>query len=90
MSIITFLKIVPTARNSPIVEDMLRAACTVLGSSVALSISPLRAQELNQNAILNTTSQAWRIGRAIAVCRKAKYDIYFLSTTLLSPDLKSL
>ncbi|KAL5514548.1 hypothetical protein ACEPAG_1864 [Sanghuangporus baumii] len=62
--------IVPTARNSPIVEDILRAACTVLGSSVALSISPLRASELKQHAILGTTSQAWRIGRAIALCRK--------------------
>ncbi|KAL5478599.1 hypothetical protein ACEPAI_2783 [Sanghuangporus weigelae] len=62
--------IVPTARNSPIVEDILRAACTVLRSSVALSISPLRARELKQHAILGTTSQAWRIGRAIALCRK--------------------
>ncbi|THH04846.1 hypothetical protein EW145_g5222 [Phellinidium pouzarii] len=62
--------IVPSARNNPIVEDILRAACTVLGSSMALSISPLHASELKQNAIAGTTSQAWRIGRAIAMCRK--------------------
>ncbi|KAH8112959.1 DUF917-domain-containing protein [Phellopilus nigrolimitatus] len=62
--------IVPTARNSPIVEDVLRAACAVLGSSIALSISPLQVHELRQNTIAGTTSQAWRIGKAIALCRK--------------------
>ena len=66
------IQIVPTARNNPVVEDILRAACTVLGSSVALSICPLRAGELVKHAITGTTSQAWRIGKAIATCRKAK------------------
>lgn len=65
-------QIVPSARNNPIVEDILRAACTVLGSSVALSICPLRAGELFKHAITGTTSQAWRIGRAISLCRKGK------------------
>lgn len=40
---------------------------------MALVHSPLRAHELKKLAICGTTSQAWRIGRAIAGCRKSKY-----------------
>ncbi|KLO06736.1 DUF917-domain-containing protein [Schizopora paradoxa] len=62
--------VVPTAENNAIVEDILRAACTVLGSSVGLSISPLQAHELVEHSIPGSTSQAWRIGRAVALCRR--------------------
>jgi len=62
--------VVPAAENNAIVEDILRAACTVLGSSIGLSISPLQAHELKEHSIPGSTSQAWRIGRAVAQCRK--------------------
>ena len=64
--------VVPAAENNAIVEDILRAACTVLGSSIGLSISPLQAHELKEHSIPGSTSQAWRIGRAVAQCRKTR------------------
>ena len=69
----------PCARNSPVVEDMLRAACTVLGSAVALSPCPMKVNEVKSMIIVGSTSQAWRVGRAIAICRKTK-EIYFYSS----------
>ena len=68
-----YYQVVPAARNNPVVEDILRAACTALGSSIALAISPIQVREFEDLAITGTTSQAWRIGRAIEACRRSRY-----------------
>lgn len=74
-TLLIFVQIVPSARNNIVVEDMLRAACTALGSSIALAISPIQVRDFEDLAIIGTTSQAWWIGRAIEACRRSRYSL---------------
>ncbi|RPD65174.1 hydantoinase/oxoprolinase [Lentinus tigrinus ALCF2SS1-7] len=62
--------VLPTARSSKAVEDILRAATTEMGSKSGVSMAPLDRKTCTQYGVPHSVSQAWRIGRAIALCRK--------------------
>ncbi|KAH9852546.1 DUF917-domain-containing protein [Lenzites betulinus] len=62
--------VLPTARNSRAVEDILRLVTTEMGSSSGVSMAPLDKSTCVKYGVPNSVSQAWRIGRAIALCRK--------------------
>ena len=52
--------------DDEIVDRALRAACSEMGSRVGLTAKPTTAQRVQDFAVLNTVSQAWRIGRCVA------------------------
>ncbi|TFK90339.1 hydantoinase/oxoprolinase [Polyporus arcularius HHB13444] len=62
--------VLPTARSSKAVEDILRAVTTEMGSKSGVSMAPLDRKTCTQYGVPHSVSQAWRIGRAIALCRK--------------------
>ncbi|TBU59341.1 hydantoinase/oxoprolinase [Dichomitus squalens] len=62
--------VLPTARNPKAVEDILRTVTTEMGSKSGVSMAPLSRKTCTQYGVPHTVSQAWRIGRAIALCRK--------------------
>ncbi|KAI0827020.1 DUF917-domain-containing protein [Trametes gibbosa] len=62
--------VLPTARNNKAVEDILRLVTTEMGSSSGVSMAPLDTSTCVKYGVPNSVSQAWRIGRAIALCRK--------------------
>lgn len=51
-------------------EDILRAATTEMGSKSGVSLAPLSRKLCVQYGVPHSVSQAWRIGRAVALCRK--------------------
>ena len=60
----------PTARNPKAVEDILRAATTEMGSKAGVAGAPLDRKTCADYGVPHSGSQAWRLGRAIALCRK--------------------
>ena len=74
-------KILSTAKNEHFVESIMRVVSTEMGSSAALCLPPLAMHEVRDFGVTRSLSQAWRIGRAIAICRQAKY--IFLIYSLL-------
>ena len=61
------------------VESIMRVVTTEMGSSAALCPPPLEVREARDYGITRSLSQAWRIGRAIAISRQTKYvDIFLL------------
>ncbi|EJD43032.1 DUF917-domain-containing protein [Auricularia subglabra TFB-10046 SS5] len=64
--------IVPTSSHNTNVENILRAVCTALGSMAGGCMRPLSVEDLRKYGITRSTSQSWRIGRAIAICRQQK------------------
>ncbi|KAJ3558225.1 hypothetical protein NM688_g1053 [Phlebia brevispora] len=62
--------ILPTASSPFSVEHILRTVTTEMGSRSGVSMAPLTRRTCQSYGILRTVSQAWRIGRAIALCRK--------------------
>ncbi|KAB5518080.1 hydantoinase/oxoprolinase [Coniochaeta sp. 2T2.1] len=54
--------------DDEIVDRALRASCSEMGSRVGMAAKPTTAQYVREYGVLNTTSLAWRIGRAIAKC----------------------
>ncbi|KAB8264286.1 hypothetical protein BDV32DRAFT_117604 [Aspergillus pseudonomiae] len=71
--------IMPRAGDDEMVDRVLRAALTEMGSLVGLSARPTNGAAVRAIAILNTVSLSWRIGRAIA--QAAQY-----STLLTVPE----
>lgn len=56
----------------------MRVVATEMGSLAALCLSPLPIHEARDFGVTRSLSQAWRIGRAIAICRQSKYVLYIL------------
>ncbi|KAI0674400.1 hydantoinase/oxoprolinase [Trametes maxima] len=62
--------VMPTARNAKAVEDILRVVTTEMGSKAGVSMAPLDRKTCVDYGVPHSVSQAWRIGRAIALRRK--------------------
>ena len=71
-------KILATAKNQHFVESIMRIVSTQMGSFAALCLPPLPIREARDFGVTRSLSQAWRIGRAIAICRQSKYVLCFL------------
>lgn len=54
---------------------MLRTTSVNLGLTTAVAACPLPGSAIKELAIPNTVSQAWYLGRAIHMARKAKTSI---------------
>ncbi|KAF9819430.1 hypothetical protein IEO21_02173 [Rhodonia placenta] len=62
--------LLPSAANPKAVESILRIVATEMGSRAGVGMAPLTRVKCQQYGVTHTVSQAWRIGRAIALCRK--------------------
>ncbi|THH01275.1 hypothetical protein EW026_g1378 [Hermanssonia centrifuga] len=62
--------IMPSASNPHSVENILRTVTTEMGSRSGVSMAPLTRKTCQEYGITRSVSQAWRIGRAIALCKK--------------------
>ncbi|KAI0746875.1 DUF917-domain-containing protein [Daedaleopsis nitida] len=62
--------VLPSARDPKAVEHILRAVTTEMGSCSGVSMAPLKRGTCTRYGVPHTVSQAWRIGRAIALARK--------------------
>ena len=69
-------KITATAKNQRFVESIMRVVATEMGSCAALCLPPLDMRDARDWGVTRSLSQAWRIGRAIAICRQSKYEFY--------------
>ena len=58
----------------------MRVVSTLMGSFAALCLPPLPIREARDFGVTRSLSQAWRIGRAIAICRQSKYVFYLLKS----------
>lgn len=61
--------IVSQAKSDKVVERLLRAALSELGSLAGVAVAPASGAEYKRWAIRNTLSQSWRIGRAVHLAR---------------------
>lgn len=61
-----------SAESNAMVEKLLRKSCIELGISTSVVSRPLTGDIIKKFAIPNTLSQAWYLGRAIRMARKAK------------------
>ena len=66
-------KILATAKSQHFVESIMRVVSTQMGSFAALCLPPLPIREARDFGVTRSLSQAWRIGRAIAICRQTRY-----------------
>lgn len=66
---------VQAAESNLRVEKMLRTTSIELGLTTAVAACPLPGSAIKGLAIPNTVSQAWYLGRAIYMARKAKTSI---------------
>lgn len=62
--------ILATVKNEYFVERIMRVVTTQMGSSAALCPPPLAVRDTRDFGVTRSHSQAWRIGRAIALCRQ--------------------
>ncbi|KAI0088853.1 DUF917-domain-containing protein [Irpex rosettiformis] len=74
--------ILPTASDRYAVETILRTVTTEMGSRSGVSMAPLSRGTCQEYGLSHSVSQAWRIGRAIALCR-AKNDIKSVPKAIL-------
>ncbi|PCH44913.1 DUF917-domain-containing protein [Wolfiporia cocos MD-104 SS10] len=74
--------ILPTARDPKAVETILRTVTTEMGSKSGVSMAPLNRASCQKYGISRSVSQAWRIGRAVALCRK-KNDLKSIPSAIL-------
>jgi DUF917 family protein len=58
------------ATSEQMIERMLRSALSEMGSYVALAHAPFSGKQIKDYAVERTVSLAWRIGRAVALCRQ--------------------
>lgn len=63
-----------SATSDEKVETMLRSLCVELGLKVSVSATPLTMDVIKKYAVPNTVSQAWYLGRAVHMARRAKSD----------------
>ncbi|GJE86630.1 HyuA and DUF917 domain-containing protein [Phanerochaete sordida] len=59
-----------SAKDPFAVENILRTVTTEMGSRSGVSMAPLTRKTCTEYGIARSVSQAWRIGRAIATCKK--------------------
>ncbi|KAF8519819.1 hypothetical protein JB92DRAFT_3112076 [Gautieria morchelliformis] len=64
--------VLPSTSSQRMVETILRGVCTDLGSKAGVSMAPLSAGICRKYGVTKTVSQAWRIGRAVALQRQIK------------------
>ncbi|SJL08135.1 related to D-amino acid hydantoin hydrolase (hydantoinase) [Armillaria ostoyae] len=62
--------IMSRAKDNHAVEAFMRTVTTEMGSSAALVPAPMTIAETRDYGVRRTLSQAWGIGRAIAMCRQ--------------------
>ncbi|KAI0072072.1 DUF917-domain-containing protein [Panus rudis PR-1116 ss-1] len=62
--------ITPAASSAYSVEHILRTVTTEMGSRSGVSMAPLNRKTCIEYGINHSVSQAWRLGRAVALCRK--------------------
>ena len=55
----------------------MRVVSTEMGSCAAFCPPPLAIHDVRDFGVTRSLSQAWRIGRAIAICRQLKYVLLF-------------
>jgi len=58
------------ATSEQVIERVLRAALAEMGSHVGLARGPYSGLKTKAYVVENTISLAWRIGRAVALCRQ--------------------
>lgn len=64
--------IITGAQSDFYVEKMIRAALAEIGAHVGAVNNPMTAEGLRTMTVPNTHSQAWRIGRAVAIANQKK------------------
>jgi len=74
-----------SAESNAMVEKLLRKSCIELGISTSVVSRPLTGDIIKEFAIPNTLSQAWYLGRAIRMARKAKTS--YVDAIVSSPQL---
>jgi len=57
------------ARHYKEVDSIMRGACVEMGTAAGIAGRPLTKPQVQQCLIRNTVSQAWRIGREVALAR---------------------
>ncbi|TFK39114.1 hydantoinase/oxoprolinase [Crucibulum laeve] len=57
-------------KNEHMVESIMRVVATEMGSSAALCPPPLAIGDVRNYGVARSQSQAWRLGRAVAICRQ--------------------
>jgi DUF917 family protein len=57
------------AKHYKDVDKVLRAGCMEMGTAAGVAGRPLNYTEVSRFLIRNTISQAWRVGRAVALAR---------------------
>ncbi|EPS97461.1 hypothetical protein FOMPIDRAFT_1128485 [Fomitopsis schrenkii] len=62
--------VMPSASTPMMVETVLRSATTEMGSRSGVSMAPLSRTNCQNYGVVHSVSQAWRMGRAVALCRK--------------------
>ncbi|KAF5353704.1 hypothetical protein D9758_008697 [Tetrapyrgos nigripes] len=62
--------ILSKAKNDFYVESLMRTVTTEMGSSASLCGPPLHLRDARDYGVPRCHSQAWRIGRAVAMCRQ--------------------
>ncbi|KAL0955619.1 hypothetical protein HGRIS_001852 [Hohenbuehelia grisea] len=74
--------VVSQVRDGMAVENILRTICTEMGSKAGVISAPLTRKTCQAYGIPRTVSQAWRMGRAVALCRK-RNDLQAIPSSLL-------
>ncbi|KAH9835241.1 hydantoinase/oxoprolinase [Rhodofomes roseus] len=74
--------VLPSASSRTSVETILRTITTELGSSSGLTMPPLKRVTCQNFGVTHSVSQAWRLGRAVALCRK-KNDLKGIPSKIL-------
>ncbi|KAF9481135.1 DUF917-domain-containing protein [Pholiota conissans] len=71
-----------TVKNEHFVESIMRVVTTEMGSSAALCPPPLALRDARDYGVTRSQSQAWRMGRAVAICRQMN-DLKGVSKAIL-------
>lgn len=66
------MQLLTTVKNEHFVESIMRVVTTEMGSSAALCPPPLALSDARDYGVTRSQSQAWRMGRAVAICRQIK------------------
>ncbi|KZT10328.1 DUF917-domain-containing protein [Laetiporus sulphureus 93-53] len=74
--------VMPTASSPKSVETILRTVATEMGSKAGVSMAPLTRSNCQKYGVSRSVSQAWHIGRAVALCRK-KNDLKGIPAAIL-------
>jgi DUF917 family protein len=61
----------------------MRVVATEMGSAAALCLPPFQLRDARDFGVTRSHSLAWRIGRAISICRQTRYEfrVYFVDTS---------